>query len=353
MKDIYSSLKEQLDNISTGFPDTESGIEIEILQKLFTEEDAKLFLALSPLPEKPLDVAKRINNDPLDTEKQLEKMAKKGLLFRIHKNNEISYLTPPFTMGIMEFQVNRMDEEFAGMTEKYYRTGFGKTLQANPTILKRTIQVNSRLILQYPVVPYNDAFQIIDGQEKIALANCVCRAMGKLNGTGCTKPLEACLSFGTFADYYVENNAGRYVNKEEAKSILKQSDETGLVVQVSNSRMPGSMCACCSCCCIMLKSLKMQGNPAASSGSNYFAENNTEECTGCEKCLERCQMGAVEIDDGKSVINRGRCIGCGLCISTCPSESLRLIQKQKNQLYLPPATDFKMYMEILKEREKL
>lgn len=353
MKDIYSGLKEYLDNISTGFPGTESGVEIEILQKLFTKEDAKMFLALSPLPEKSSDVAKRINNDPLDTEKQLAEMAKKGLLFRIHDKNETSYFTPPFTMGIMEFQVGRMDEELAGMMEKYYRSGFGKTLQSNPTVLKRTIQVNSRLVLQYPIVPYNDAVEIIDGQEKIAIADCVCRVMGRLNKTGCAKPLESCLSFGKVADHYVENIAGRYIDKDEAKKNLKQSEETGLVVQVSNSQKPGSMCACCSCCCIMLKSLKMQPNPAASSSSNYFAKNNTEECAGCEKCLERCQMGAIEIDDGKAVINKKRCIGCGLCITTCPSESLRLIRKPEDQLFFPPATDFEMYVEIHKERGKL
>ncbi len=69
MKDIYSSLKEHLYNISTGFPDTESGIEIEILQKLFTEEDAKLFMALSPLPEKISDVDEKILKETLACEK--------------------------------------------------------------------------------------------------------------------------------------------------------------------------------------------------------------------------------------------------------------------------------------------
>ncbi|MDM8538347.1 4Fe-4S binding protein [Desulfobacterales bacterium HSG17] len=353
MKDVYLKLKKQLDTISTGYPDTESKIEIEILQKLFTEEDAKLFVELSPLPEKSLDIAKRIKRDLNDTEIHLEEMAKKGLLFRIHKNNETSYVTPPFTMGIMEFQVDRMDEEFASMTEKYFESGFGKTLQSNPTVLKRTIQVNNKLVLEYPIVPYNDAIQIIDKQKKIAVADCVCRAMGKLNETGCNKPLEVCLSFGEVAEYWAESLAGRYIDKDEAKKILKQSDEAGLVVQVSNSQAPGSMCACCSCCCIMLRSLKMQPNPAESSSSNYFAENNSEECSGCEECLERCQMEAIEIKDGKAAVIKERCIGCGLCVTTCSSESLRLIQKQEDKLYIPSATDFEMYMNIFKERCKL
>ncbi len=353
MNEIYANLKKYLDNISTGFPNSESGIEIAILQKLFSEEDAKLYLALTPLPEKPSDIAKRIKRDLNDTEMQLEKMAQKGLLFRMHNNNETSYLTPPFTMGILEFQVGRMDEEFAGMIEKYYNSVFGKTLQSNSTVLKRTIQINSQLSLPYPIVPYNDAIQIIDHQKKIAVADCVCRVMGKINGTDCTKPMESCLSFGNLADYYVDNSTGRYIDKNEAKRILQQSEETGLVVQVSNSQAPASMCACCSCCCIMLKSLKMQPNPAASSGSNYFVKNNADECTCCEDCLERCHMGAIEIDDSVAVINTKRCVGCGLCVTTCPSESLKLIQKQEDQLYIPPKNDFGMHMEILKERGKL
>ncbi len=350
MDKIFLKLKNYLNNISTGFPGTESGIELEILKKLFTRDDAKLFLSLSPLPESPAEVAERINNDPLDTKKQLEDMAQRGLLFRMSNNTGARYCTPPFTMGILEFQVGRMSKEFAEMTEKYYKSDLGKTLQSNQTILKRTIQVNRRLVQQYPVVPYNDAVQIIEDQKIIAVADCVCRLMGKYNAAGCTKPLETCLSFGTLANYYVDNNAGRFVNEEEAKRILKQSEETGLVVQVSNSQQPASMCACCSCCCIMLKSLRMQPHPGSSSGSNYFAVNNPDQCAGCETCLERCHMGAVDICDGKSVINKELCIGCGLCISTCPTESLKLINKEKDQFYTPPATDFNMYLEILKER---
>ncbi len=353
MKDVYIKLKKHLDNCSTGFPDSASGIEFEILQKLFSVEDAELFLKLSPLPEKSSDIIKRINSDPGNTEKQLKEMAKKGLLFEIHNGNETRYLTPPFTMGIMEFQVNKIDKIFAEKTEKYFESVFGKTLQSNSTILKRTIQVNSALDIPHPIVPYNDALQIIDKQDKIALSECVCRVMGRINGTDCTKPLESCLNFGNVADYRVEYNAGRYVDKEEAKSILKESDNTGLVVMVSNSQMPGSMCACCSCCCIMLRSLKMQPNPAVSSGSNYFAEIDVVKCTGCGTCLKRCQMDAVKIEKEKAVLDNERCIGCGLCVSTCSSESLKLITKQNNQIYIPPVNDYEMYVEILKERGKL
>jgi len=49
MKDIYEKLRERLDDLATGYPATENGVEIRILKRLFTEEEAEFFLQLSPL----------------------------------------------------------------------------------------------------------------------------------------------------------------------------------------------------------------------------------------------------------------------------------------------------------------
>ncbi|MFH1243360.1 MAG: hypothetical protein V1689_13505 [Pseudomonadota bacterium] len=40
-KQIYRKLQKQLDQYSLGFPATESGVELKILERLFSEEDAK------------------------------------------------------------------------------------------------------------------------------------------------------------------------------------------------------------------------------------------------------------------------------------------------------------------------
>jgi len=48
---IFNQLREQMDQYSTGFPPTESGVELKILEKLFTEEDAEIYLDLSMLLE--------------------------------------------------------------------------------------------------------------------------------------------------------------------------------------------------------------------------------------------------------------------------------------------------------------
>ena len=44
--DIYRELQQRLDLYSVGFPATTSGVEIKILEFLFSEEDASVFLFL-------------------------------------------------------------------------------------------------------------------------------------------------------------------------------------------------------------------------------------------------------------------------------------------------------------------
>lgn len=42
-----------------------------------------------------------------------------------------------------------------------------------------------------------------------------------------------------------------------------------------------------------------------------------EYCIGCGKCMEKCKANAIEIIDGKAVMNEN-CILCGYCANVCP-----------------------------------
>ena len=102
----------------------------------------------------------------------------------------------------------------------------------------------------------------------------------------------------------------------------------------------------------MLRSLKMQPVPAAAVQSNYFAEVDEETCIGCEACIERCQMEAIELVAETAKIDLDRCIGCGLCVTTCPTESLSLVKKPEDQEYHPPKSGVETYMRIAVERSE-
>ena len=353
MSDVYERLRVRLDDMAAGFPETESKIEIRLLKHLFTEEEAEFFVLLQPLLESPEDVAERLKRDPAEVAELMERMAKKGLLFRQRKDDRVRYAAVPWVVGIFEFQVNSMNKDLARDHEEYLEEAFLQNLQSHKTPVMRTIPINRQIVADWPIAPYEDALQIVENQEKILITNCVCRTQTALAGSDCDKPMERCFMFGSHADYYAENGLGRFITKEEARQIILKNEEAGLVMQPFNSQKVGGMCSCCGDCCGMLRSLKKQPNPAEAVQSNYFARVNEELCTGCETCVDRCQMEAIEVVDGISTIALNRCIGCGLCVTTCPEEAVQLIKKSEDQLYEPPKSGVETYMRIMQERGKI
>ena len=283
----------------------------------------------------------------------MEQMAKKGLLFRKRDENQVRYAAVPYVVGIFEFQLNAIDEAFARDNEEYFETAFVHKIQAFKTPVLRSVPINRQIVADWPVAPYEDVLEIIDNQKKIAVTRCICRTQTSLAGKECDKPLENCFSFGSHADYYVENGLGRYITKEDAKAIIIKNEQDGLVMQPFNAQNVGGMCSCCGDCCGVLRSLKKQPKPAEAVQSNYFARVEDELCTSCETCLERCQMEAIDMTDGLAGINLDRCIGCGLCVTTCPTEAILLIKKPEGQQYVPPKSGAETYIRIAQERGKL
>ena len=80
--EAYVKLREFLDTFPLGLPATPSGVEIKILKKLFTEEEARVAVLLSPFPEEVSQMAERSGVDEKYLAEMLDKMSRKGLVFR-------------------------------------------------------------------------------------------------------------------------------------------------------------------------------------------------------------------------------------------------------------------------------
>jgi NAD-dependent dihydropyrimidine dehydrogenase PreA subunit len=347
MEDIYTALQKRLDMYSLGFPETQSKIEITILKKLFSEEDAKLFLELSPMLETAESISTRTGHDITQLSSHLEDMVKRGLLFKKTKDGIAKYGAIPFIHGLFEFQVKRLNKDLAILLEQYYEEGLFKAVAKSTNMFLRPIPVNESIETKSTVAPFEDAVAIINQAPVIAVADCICRKEKKIVGKGCDKPMETCLMFGSMAEYYIENNLGRKISADEAIAIVKNAQKHGMVTQPGTAQNPAGMCSCCGDCCAVLLSIKRFPKPAEMVFSNYFAQTN-DNCTSCGSCVDMCQMDAIEITDTAHV-NLDRCIGCGLCTIACPNEAIKLVQKSEEKK-IPPKTSGEQMMEMAKQR---
>lgn len=346
-EDVYKRLREFMDKLPAGYPETPTGVEIRILKKLFTPDEAELTMKLKTEPEEVPAIAKRIGVDEKELAEKLENMAQKGLIYRVRSGDEFLYQAFQFIVGVYEFQVHRVDKEFSELIEEYMPY-MGLHVMSLQTRQLRVIPVESAVGKEKGVAPYNRVRELVEKEEIFMETNCLCRKQKELLGNKCDKPRGHCLGFGEIAQYYIDSNMGREITKEECLQILEKSEELGLVLSPMNTERIMSLCSCCTCCCPVLSISKMTPRPADLVHSYYEAKIHPDECRACGDCIERCPMDAIEEGENVSKVIEGRCIGCGLCVSVCPAEAISLLPKPGMEA--PPKDMTDMINRLAQER---
>lgn len=333
--EIYVKLREKIDEYSLGMAATETGIELKILAKLFTEEEAKMYLNLTADLQTAAEIAQRIQTPPHDVESILQAMTRKGLTFPKfpHKPGEsFSYAAAPLVHGIVEHQLHRLDREMAELLEEYFQ--MGPVTRFIPAL--RTIPVSTAVCEHLMVAPFDDAGAVIRKKDRIAIAECLCNQWQTIRGGTCNQPKEVCFLFDFYGQYYVDRGLGRWISQDEALAKLKIAEQAGLISQFSYSENPEALCNCCPNCCATLRGLKQLPMPAMFIPSNYLAVIDPDMCSPCSICMDRCPMGAVVVNEGTAEINLDRCLGCGVCVGTCPEKAISLKQKPPEFQFVPP-----------------
>ncbi len=357
---IYRKLRKHLDQFPVGMPETKSGVELSLLKKIFTPEEALIATKLSIFPKTKHDLYLRFRRKYSEDEfgEMLETMARKGGIFRYRRGEETYYSNAFLAVGMFEYQLNRMTREFADEFDQYIEEGFADEVITSKPPQLRVIPIEETIEKENAIKTYDYLEDLIRGERgKISVAECICRKKKDIQGEPCDHIRETCFQFGGAAEFYIENDLARQVSKDEAVEIMKQAKEEGLVLEPGNTKHPYAICACCSCCCEILTNLQKLNKPSEFVHSNYHAHYQESECIGCGKCEDRCPMSAlvlVESEETKTgkiaTFDIDRCIGCGLCVYSCPTDALKMVKKDENLQQLPPKNTKELYMKIGMEK---
>ncbi len=337
---VYQKLAQVLDTLPNGFPATKNGLEIRILEKIFTPAEADLFCDLRLAFETPAEIAQRTGRPIEGLADRLSAMWQRGQIFGVDFGTDQVYRMLPWLWGIFEFQLKHMDKELAQMWDEYYET-FGPQFFSEKPQLMQVIPIEKEIEAHQEALPYEQVSSIIENGQSFAVNECICEKEKQLLEHGCGKPLERCMAVAPIPGVFEGDHpwGGRAISKEEAYEVLRKAEEVGLVHMTGN--VTGGhiyICNCCGDCCGVLRSINQLGIHG-SVNSRFYAEIDADECVACGLCAdERCQVHAIEEGEETYRVITEKCIGCGLCVTTCPSEAITLLRK-KDKDYTPPPVD--------------
>ncbi|NHJ86878.1 MAG: hypothetical protein FK734_15555 [Asgard group archaeon] len=334
--DSYVKLAKTLNRIPNGFATTKDGTHLKVLQWIFEPDEAELASKLKLIGETAEKISKRLKIPLDEITNKLETMKHKGQIRTFNSDKGKKYGLLPFVVGIYEDQLHRMDEEFAVLMEEYLQKTRGEILFSTAPAIHRVIPINSVIKTELKIHPKDQAELMVRNAKSWGIRECICRKHKELLDEPCKYPTSVCLSFSNEENAFEESNSMKPITLDEALDVLKEAQEAGLVHTSMNITEDNSyICNCCTCCCGVLRSLVEFDQPNAIVNSDYIIAVDSELCTGCGICVDRCQFKVLSIELGISTVN-DRCTGCGVCAIKCPEDALQLVTRNSKEVTKSP-----------------
>ncbi|HQU33338.1 MAG: hypothetical protein B7Z68_10375 [Acidobacteria bacterium 21-70-11] len=339
MDNVFKRLAAKLDELPHGFPSAESGVELRILEKIFSPEDAEMALHLLPIPETVETISRRVAQPAETLRTVLDGMAERGQILVVRQDGDRLFMLAPFVIGIYEFQLNRMDAELAALCEEYVPTLL-RTVGGHKPALARVVPVNAHIDAHATILRTDSLREMLSHARSFRVAPCICRREQALLGSPCRHTSETCLAFSNLENAYEDMPSwGRTIGRDEAFAVLDLAEREGLVHSTYNvQRDQMFVCNCCACCCGFLRGVKEFGAPHLLVRSNYAAAIAANDCSGCGECATRCPMDAIVARDDGYAVTDARCIGCGVCTVACPTAAIVLQPRPRPEQTTPPKT---------------
>ena len=343
-QDAYKKLALKLDSLPNRYPATESGVEIHLLERIFTPQEAILAAEMEQKKEPASVIAAKANVPEKEARRTLKDMVRKRVILFSKGEDGLVFGLMPFVVGIYEEFLPRMDEEAAKLFEAYFQETKGE-ITGKGLSVHRVVPVQESIDFEMEVFPYEKASTLVENAKSWGVRDCICRVQKKLIGDPCDHPIENCLVFAPIEGAFDNSEVDRAISKEEALEILHQAEDAGLVHTTGNYSDHNSyICNCCICSCGILRALAEFNNPSVIAKADFLAVVSEDLCIACGDCLSRCQFNALDIEGDICLVDPANCLGCGLCVPACPEEALILIRRDEGEV-LPPPENIKAWGE--------
>jgi NAD-dependent dihydropyrimidine dehydrogenase PreA subunit len=320
-----------------------------LLERMMNLEQAKI---LNTLPASPEDIARKLNLDKVTVDKHMQEMFEKGLLFLgksgWHMTRNWAELHDSAGSANPKYDSDEFFDLAFAESDEQVKKRIDEVLKGEMKIVRQSMRVIPRWnsIKNIPgILPYEDVRQILKGSDPIALVSCACKKIDRNRECKDIIPTETCITTGRSAQYNLSRGAGRQLSYDEVMELLDSFDKYQLVHLTGNTNtIPYLLCNCHNCCCGSFyrnSRVRKQLNQFSIAKSRFVATVDPAKCRGCKTCVDkRCPVRAIqmkyypEFGKERAYIDTDECIGCGLCVITCPAEA-RTMELVRPPEYIP------------------
>ncbi len=305
-----------------------------LFQIIADPAEAALMLAL---PGNAPALAESLGRAETDIASALRKLFVKGVVFPSPKTDPPTYRMCRDLVQFHDASILWPDapREFLDLWQDFMEAEWPSVAKAFNKMISRpftrVIPVGVTIEAKSYVLAFEDIREIIEKAQTLSVTKCTCR----LTAHKCDKKLEACLQINRGAEYNLARGTGRRLTKEQALDIVRQAEEDGLIHVVMNKKdVDQFICNCCPCCCQTMPILIEHGISVIEP-SRFAPQVDTELCTACGTCLDRCYFSAITVqEDVAATVDVSKCMGCGLCQVTCPTGALTM-QEVRDSSFVP------------------